>query len=534
MNPYSALPQIPHLFGALQSPLSPTNWVYYAEKSTYASRSMKRGSYWPRGKMLGGSGGTNLMYYIRGNDRDYDNWERFGNPGWGWTNALHYFKKSEAMQIKEHVGEYHGKDGPMRVTSFLNTEPIRDVLFDAARELGYKFVADINANEYIGMTSAPATIDNNRRASTAHAFLKPAKNRPNLKIIKNAHATRVVINEWNRVTGVEFILQNRTFIVPVRNEAILSAGTVNTPQILMLSGVGPRNHLHQYGIESIVDLPVGGHLEDHTNVIYGFAVNRGHSVAASQHAILDTLYKYVRHEVGSYGNSMFDVAGFFNTVNRTDPHPDIEICYLYFKRASGIYLSGLLHDLLGLDGSIAKSYIDANKESDIVMAFHVLLNPKSKGRIELRSSDPFDAPRIHANYLTHDDDVKTLIRGLRLTQDFMRTTVLREHNVGAISVDIPECAAWDANSDEYYECYVRHMSNTLYHPTGTAKMGPKSDSEAVVDAHLRVKGIKNLRVADASIMPKIPSGHTNAAAIMIGEKAADMIKEDWPAECHTE
>lgn len=246
----------------------------------------------------------------------------------------------------------------------------------------------------------------------------------------------------------------------------------------------------------------------------------------SPNTFIETLYKYIRNEVGVSDHGIFDVVGFFNTVDSNGRYPDIEIMYVYFARGERIFLPAYIDEMLGLKEHIVQAILTANEESDVVIALHVLLNPKSKGRIELRSTDPFDAPRIHANYLSHYDDVETLIRGIRITQEFMRTTVFREHNAAVIPFDLPECDALEANSDAYYECYVRHMSNTLYHPTGTAKMGPTTDREAVVDARLRVHGIKNLRVADASIMPKIPSGHTNAPAIMIGEKAADMIKED--------
>lgn len=236
-NSFLTSPQIPFFFLALQNPASSSNWGYFAEKSELASKGLRRGSYWPRGKMIGGSNGINGLMYIRGNDRDYDDWEIFGNSGWGWTDALRYFKKSEGLQIEQLIatdsGRFHSTAGPLKIDSFRNSMPFRDVLLDAGKELGYNTIQDINADEFIGLTAFPGTLDGNRRATSAKSFLTPAKNRSNLHIVKNAHVTRVLINDAKEATGVEFLLQNRKFQVNANKEIIVSAGAVNTPQILM-------------------------------------------------------------------------------------------------------------------------------------------------------------------------------------------------------------------------------------------------------------------------------------------------------------
>lgn len=522
--------QIPMFFLALQNPNSTINWGYFAEKSTLASKAMKNGCYWSRGKMVGGSHGINGMMYVRGNDRDYDKWEKLGNPGWGWKDVLEYFKKSEGFQIHDIAGadggNFHSTEGPLKVSSFRNTEPFHKVLFDASRELGYQIIADINSDKYVGITSAPGTLDGNRRSTTAKSYLIPAKDRPNFHIVKNAHVNKVLVNDRKEATGIEFVLNNRKFVVNARKEIILSAGSINTPKILMLSGIGPHEHLAQHQIPTIVDLQVGRHLQDHVDAIYVLAVNKGNSTPVSPNAFLDTLYKYTRNEIGQSGYGI-DVAGFFNTVNRTDRYPDIEIIYVYFPQGENVLFPKYVEDMLGLDDHFVNVIREANEKSDIAIVLHILLNPKSFGKIELRSSDPLDPPRIYANYLSNEDDVNTLIRGIRITHQFMKTDVFRDHNIEAVPLQISECDKFTLESDEFYKCYVGYMSNTLYHPTSTAKMGPDSDSGAVVNARLCVKGIKHLRVADASIMPKISSGHTNAPSIMIGEKAADMIREDW-------
>lgn len=526
------------MFFALQHPNTTVNWGYHAERSKLASKSLSRGCYWPRGKMLGGSHGLNAMVHVRGSDRDFNDWEKFGNPGWGWDSALHYFKKSEGMRVKEVLesngGKFHNADGPLKIDSYHNKEPVRNVVLDAATELGYKTLLDINAEEYIGMTIIQGTLDGNRRCTSAKAFLTQAMNRPNFHVIKDAHVTKVLINEKKEATGVEFILKNRKFKVNAKKETIISGGAVNTPQILMLSGIGPEKHLKHHQIKPIVNLPVGKNLEDHTVVIYPVTFNKGNSTPVSPAAFLDTLYKYTNNQYNTAGNGVIDILGFFNTADSKDPYPDLETHYNYFKRGENVLLPKYLEELIGFEKNVAKSMIDANQDSDILFILHILLNPKSNGKIELKSDDPFDAPRIDANYFSNKEDVKTLVRGMKLTQEFLNTKVFRENGIEEIYLDIPECKKLARGSDDYFECLVRHMSTTLFHPTGTAKMGPDSDKGAVVDSRLRVKGIKNLRVVDASIMPKITSGNTNAPVIMIGEKAADLIKEDWGAKIHVE
>lgn len=488
--------------------------------------------------MLGGSHGLNAMVHVRGSDRDFNDWEQFGNPGWGWDQALHYFKKSENMRIKEvaesNGGKFHSTTGPLKLDSYHNREPARDVVFRAGAELGYKRILDINAEEYIGMTSPPGTLDGNRRCTTAKAYLVPAMNRKNFKVVKNAHVTKLLINDKKEATGVEFILNNRKFKVNAKKEIVLAAGSINTPQILMLSGIGPKKQLEQHKIKSIVNLPVGKHLEDHTVVVYPLTYNKHNSTAVKPAAFLDTLYKYTNNQYNTAGNGVFDVLGFFDTANRNGKYPDLETHYNYFKRGENVLLPKYLEELIGFDERLAKSIVNANQDSDILFVLHILLNPKSNGKVELKSADPYDAPIIDGNYFSNDEDVKTLVRGMKLTHEFIGTKAFREAGIEAVPIDIPECNEMTKFSDAYFECVVRHMSTTLYHPTGTAKMGPASDKEAVVDARLRVHGIKNLRVADGSVMPKITSANTNAPIVMIGEKAADLIKEDWGAKIHLE
>lgn len=490
--------------------------------------------------ITGGSHGYNAMVHVRGNDKDFNQWAEAGNPDWNWENVLEYFKKSENMRVPEVAnykgGKYHSTKGPLKIDSYHNTEPLRDIVLEGGKEMGYQTVLDINADKYIGLTVIQGTLDGNRRCTTAKAFLVPAKDRSNLYVIKHAHVTKIIIDEnTKRATGVEFIRNNIKMTANAVKEIVVSAGAVGTPQLLMLSGIGPKDHLAQHNINVISDLPVGKNLQDHPYIAFPLKMKPLDSRPATENAFLDTLYKYVQGEYSSSGNGIFDIIGFFNTKNRNDPYPDIQTHYNLFKRGENILLPLYLDELMGYDEKLTKSIIDANQDSDVFFALSIILNPKSTGEIRLRSANPFDHPIIDANYLADEDDLKTLVRGIRLTQEFIKTNTWKNHRVEEVKQDIPECnAKSDHKADDYYECIVRHIISTLFHPAGTAKMGPDTDKTAVVDSRLRVKGIKGLRVADASIMPNITSGNINAPVIMIGEKCSDLIKEDWDEVVHNE
>lgn len=492
---------------------------------------MPNGCFWPRGKLLGGSGAINVMVYIRGNRRDYDQWEQMGNVGWGWNNVLEYFKKSEdnvsPLIADSNGGRFHGKGGHLTVESFNTDNPLVDQMIKGANEIGYPEVVDMNAETHIGFNRLQGTIVNGTRCSPAKAFLLPAKDRPNLQIIKHAHVTQVLFNPDKSVSGVKFLLNEKDELqVNVRKEVVLSGGAVNTPQLMQLSGIGREKDLRKLNITTISNLSVGKNLQDHNVVPIYYKVHASTTPAFDMNTeFVDHLLEFLTKRTGPLSNhGLSGLTGFVNTVNATDPFPDIQYHYFMGRKLSG--RTKQIISLIGYEESVVNSLVAAEEQADLIAIYVVLLNPKSWGKLKLRSTNPLDKPYIDAGYLYHMDDIKSMIGGIRIQQKIMGSSALTSAEPELVKVDLPGCANIAYDTDQYWECYVRHMATTLYHPAGTAKMGPDSDRDAVVDPRLRVRGVQGLRVADASIMPAVISGNTNAPAMMIGEKAADMIKED--------
>ena len=460
---------------------------------------------WPRGKVLGGSSSLNGLLYVRGQPQDYDRWRQMGNIGWGWDDVLTLFKRAE----NNHRGAdaYHGDAGPLSVSDMRIQRPITDAWVAAAVAAGYPFNPDYNGATQEGVGFFQLTSRKGRRCSAAVAYLNPVKGRSNLQIITRAQVAKITITD-KRATGV--IYTDRTGAqqqITARQEVILCGGSINSPQLLMLSGIGEAAQLAEHGIPVVQDLPgVGKNLQDHLQARLVYKCNEPtlNDEVASLRGQAKIGLKYLLTRSGPMAMAASLATGFLKT------RPDLETPDIQF------HIQPLSAETPG-------------KGADRFSAFTMSvcqLRPESRGEIRLRSNDPRAYPRIIPNYLSTQTDCRTLVAGINIARTIARHAPL----AAKIAQEYRPDASLDMHDEAATLDWARNNTASIYHPTGTCKMG--QDGMSVVDARLRVHGIAGLRVADCSIMPDIVSGNTNAPAIMIGEKASDMIRQD--AKNHAE
>lgn len=450
-----------------------------------------------------------------------------GNPGWSFDDVLPYFKKIENYQIPNSDPNFYGSSGPVTV-SYVNYKSFLSTAFiDAMKELGLPEI-NYNGKKQIGVSHIQSTTKNGYRISSNRAYIDPIKTRQNLHIQPATFVTKILIDEGKKIaTGVEFYHDKKLRTVRATREVIISAGAINSPQLLMLSGIGPSEHLAEKEIKTIVDLPVGHNLIDHVGPTFAFKTSGLKMPKEEIESSTSGLSYFLS------GSGPFTMIGgceslaFFDSNDFTNPdaYPDLEI----------LQLAGALHDNKEMkknfnfkDELYEKVFqpLEDNKTTAFTLGSFIL-RPKSRGEIKLKTKNPFDHPLIYPNYYSDPEDVKLSMSLINRILSLEKTEAFKKLNATHHITAPPDCMNFKYGSDMYWECYIRHYSHTIYHYSGTCKMGPSSDKSSVVDARLRVLGIKNLRVADASIMPEIVSGHPNAAVFMIAEKVADMIKQDW-------
>ena len=454
---------------------------------------------WPRGKVLGGSSSLNGLLYVRGQAQDYDRWQQMGNKGWGWDSVLPLFKRSENNE--RGADEFHGNKGPLSVSNMRIQRPITDSWVAAAQAAGYKFNPDYNGVDQEGVGFFQLTTRNGRRCSAAVAYLKPIKNRQNLKIITNAQVGKIIF-ENKRATSVTFSDKGgKLHSIHANREIILSGGSINSPQLLMLSGIGEAAQLKEHGIEVEQDLiGVGKNLQDHlqARLVYKCHEPTLNDEISSLSGKAKIGLKYLMFRAGPMTMAASLATGFMKT------RPELETPDIQF------HVQPLSAENPGKG---------ADKFSAFTMSV-CQLRPESRGEIRLNSSDPKAYPKIIANYLSTKTDCDTAVEGVNIARRIAKHAPL----TSKISEEFRPHPELDINDYDATLDWVRDNTASIYHPAGTCKMG--SDKSAVVDERLRVHGIQGLRVADCSIMPEIVSGNTNAPAIMIGEKASDLILED--------
>jgi choline dehydrogenase len=448
--------------------------------------------YCPRGKVLGGSSSTNGMIAVRGFATDYDMWRQLGLSGWSYEDVLPYFKRLETYA--PGGGEHHGFDGPVGISRAKLRGPLQSAWLAAAQEAGYPYNNDFADPNPEGVGQYDHTVFKGRRQSAAVAFLRPVLDRPNLKVLTGAMVSRVLINA-GRVTGVAYKHDGKDEEA-LSSEVVLSGGAINSPQLLMLSGVGDAEHLSAHGLTTVVDLKgVGSNLHDHMIASVGFHSRLPVSYLKFKqpHRMIVAGLQYILFRSGVASEAGGSLAGFV----RTDPSLDIPDVQYHF---------------------VPMIYGDSGRKISKTHGFMTYCNvcrPRSRGTIRLQSANPQDAPLIDPNYFTDPYDKRTMVAGLRLARHIMTQPAFDPYR----GVEVAPGA--DAESDEAIEAYVRAHAESIYHPVGSCKMG--TDDMAVVDEQLRVHGVKGLRVVDASIMPQVISGNTNLSTMMIAEKAADMI-----------
>ncbi|KAG4076630.1 hypothetical protein HA402_001917 [Bradysia odoriphaga] len=504
------------------------DWQFRA-RSSKACQAQPDGCFWPSGKMLGGSSSINGMVYVRGNKFNYDYWSELGNTGWDYDSVLRYFKKSECNQNASLVaykgGRYHSNKGPIKIETFGDFLATDQIFIDAAVESGMKLVSDINADETSGYVNLQGTIFNGRRQSSAKAFLIPAKHRSNLHVIKNAFVQSILINERNLAYGVRFDYNNGTIMEAyARKEVILSAGTVMSPVLLMLSGIGPFDQLHKHKIKPKKYLNgIGKNLYDHLVVRMFFTFDPTETPQSSE---LDNLYQFAIHNSGPLV-SMRQVSGYLNSKNDSTRPADIQFYHAYFGRNSSAFASYMKGERFNDD--TLKQLLSLNTDRDVAVVFSVDLQPKSKGHIELNGTDVRNKPIITPKYFDRKEDMETMLREVKRQIAFTDSESYRAHGGQFAWLPLKACQQFEMKSDAYLECYIQQFTTTAYHYVGTCKMGISKDSESVVDSNLRVYGVDALRIVDGSVMPYITSGNTNAPITMIAEKASDYIKSQYRA-----
>jgi choline dehydrogenase len=473
------------------------NWLYKSEPEPELNN---RQIIQPRGKVIGGSSSINGLLYIRGQHEDYDHWRQLGNAGWSFQDVLPYFKRAEDQE--RGADDLHGTGGPLSVSDVCEPHPLCEAFLDAAEQCGIPRTDDFNGPKQEGAGYFQLTAKKGRRWSTAAGYLKQARHRHNLKVELNALATKILFS-GRRAIGIQYRQGETLRTAYADGEVILSGGAFNSPQLMQLSGIGPSDLLRSHGIEVIADVPgVGSDLQDHLQVRMQFRC--GQPITAND-VINDWRYRYgagIRYMLTRKG--LLSVgAGYAGAFFKTRPDletPDVQIHFLIFSSETA---GANVHPFSGFMASVCQ------------------LRPDSRGFVRIKSADPATPPAIQPHYLTARNDVETIVAGLKQLREVMNRPVMRkliaeERMPGDKIVTDPDLLE-----------YARNTGTTVYHPTSTCRMGP--DPAAVVDERLRVRGFERLRVIDASIMPSLVSGNTNAAAVMIGEKGSDMVLEDAKA-----
>ena len=471
------------------------NYSYWTEGQPHLNN---RKLFFPRGKGVGGSSNINGMLYVRGHSRDYDIWRQLGNEGWSYEEVLPYFKKSENNENGE--SEFHGCDGELSVQNpIFENNPLHRCFLDAGIQAGYKYIEDINSFDNEGFGPCPQTISNGNRASTSFSFINPIKDRKNLKIITKSITNRLLF-ESTKCIGLEYINGKNIYKVYAEREVLVCGGAINSPQILQLSGIGKGDYIKKWGLDVVADLPgVGENLQDHLDVLSHYECTQPVTEAKytagglAFFRMAGILAQWLLTKKGAGNDIGLSGVSFLKTDNSLDL-PDIQMHFI---------------------GSLLKDHGKTRPDSHAFSNHVCMLRPESRGYIALKSLDPNVQPIIQPNYFSTQKDRDTLIKGVKISREIMNQPAFDEFRGKEIN------PGDHIQTDQEIEEFIKSHGETIYHPVGTCKMG--NDEFSVVDDKLRVRGVENLRVVDASVMPTLIGGNTNAPTIMIAEKISDHI-----------
>jgi choline dehydrogenase len=473
------------------------DWRYYTEPEPGLGG---RRLHTPRGKVLGGSSSINGLVYVRGNPSDFDRWEAAGAAGWNYAAVLPYFRRAETRA--EGGDEYRGDSGPLQTCYGSLTNPLHAAWLEAGRQAGYPYTADINGCQQEGFGRLDMTVGGGRRSSAANAYLRPAMKRPNLAVRTGAFATRVLF-DGRRAVSVEYRQGDALLRVHARREVILSAGSINSPKLLKLSGVGPAAELREHGISVVHNLPgVGENLQDHLELYFQVACTQPITLYSSMGLFARALIgaRWLLFKDGLGATNHFETGGFIRSRPEV-PYPDIQFHFL----------------------PLAVTYDGSSMAQEHGFQAHVgPMRSKSRGHVQLASADPFEKPKIRFNYLSHPDDVMEFRACVRLTREVFAQAAFDPYRGREIQ------PGRDCVTDEQIDAFVRAKVESAYHPSCSNKMGSRDDPMAVVDPEAHVHGLEALRVIDSSIMPSITTGNLNAPTIMLAEKLADHVSGRTP------
>ncbi|XP_053985405.1 glucose dehydrogenase [FAD, quinone]-like [Hylaeus volcanicus] len=488
------------------------DWKFHTTNESFACLNTNGSCYYPHGRNLGGNTVHHGMAYHRGHAKDFQRWADAGNEGWSWEEVLEYYKKSEDnREIGRVSPKYHAQGGPMTVERFPWQPEFTKSIMEAAEEVGFGVTEDMTGDKITGFTVAQTISRNGVRLSSVSAFIRPVSNRPNLDVATNAMVTKIITNGKTAI-GVELIMNGLTYIVTAQKEVIVSGGTINSARLMLLSGIGPKEHLQSVNVPVVHDLPgVGENFHNHQSFGIAFTLDEQAYSLFTQEAMNQYLYD----QTGPMsGTGLAQVTGVLASEYTTPDDPDIQIFFAGYQATCTPKIT--IPDLTTYDNKMTVRFSSVN------------LRPHSRGRVTLKDNNPFSQPSIWSNDVGTEIDANIIVSGIRSILKLANSTAMQKRGLKMVHEPIKECTArYCMGTDDYWRCAVSWGTRPENHQSGSCKMGPASDPMAVVDPRLRVHGMQGLRVADASVMPQVVSGNPVAAINMIGEKAADMIKQDW-------